>query len=688
MKKTLGSMLLSFLLVGCGGGDNTNTNTNANNNPEVATPPTQKESAIPKELNTTLALRFLNKATFGATTQEVKRLQQIGVDKWLDEQLAMQKSEDVYLRKMMEISKQAEPDNDPESIEDYLQDNNKVFNKNVASFHSVRYRMGSWFDAALTQEDQLRHKVTYALSQIIVESDFEPIFTRRAEALARYFDILYNNAFGSYGQLLEDISLNSGMSLFLTFNGNKKLYQNKADISVYPDENYAREIMQLFSIGLNKLKLDGTPLKDAHGQLIPTYTQEDVNALARVFTGWDIKRNRKYGQIGFRRGDLTHQVEFTSKYHDFGAKTLLNQEIEADLSGKEDIQRAIEIIISQESVAPYISKNLIMRLTKSNPSPAYIERVATVFQQTQGDLKAVTKAIFSDAELWDDLKHNTPQKFKEPLLAYTQFLRAMHAKPFEKWYFCNYGGPDDANYSNCNVVHNEFLFNDTRKYLAQGAGLAPTVFNFYDNDYIPNDPQFQAKNYAAPEVQIQSDSMLINFNNRIYANLLSWEKGYLLEHYYKEDSNDTWHKYTSIEQVATKSAQTHNIPIYYIGADKMLLDASEEYHVMEQVIDGDSDGDFKNLQDFREEDYHGDEDALKALIEFEDKKLTGGMLTQEQKDTIFKALKDRIYNKYVDYDLQTTQYDWAPRSKKEQIFRNVIVPTIRAIVSSDVYMVE
>jgi hypothetical protein len=279
-------------------------------------------------------------------------------------------------------------------------------------------------------------------------------------------------------------------------------------------------------------------------------------------------------------------------------------------------------------------------------------------------------------------------KFKEPLIAYTQFLRAMGAKPLVKWYFCNYGGPDDASLSNCNVVENEFLFNDTRSYLSQGAGLAPTVFNFYDNDYIPNDSNFQTKSTTAPEIQIQSDSMIINFNNTINANLTTWEKGYMLEQYYKEDKNDIWHKYTSIEEVANKSAITNNIPIFYIGADKMLLDASEEYAVMENIIDGDNDGDFKNLQDFRDQEYHGDEDALKALIEFEDKKLTGGMLTQEQKDVIFNALKDRIYNKYTDYNPQEEDNNWSPRSKKLQIYKNAIVPTIRAIVSSDVYMVE
>ena len=654
---------LMALLNNCGGGDNSNA---------------QQESLysyIPQDINDTLATRFLNKATFGATRNDIQQLRQLGVTNWLDAQFSVSKKQDIYLRKMIALAKQCEPDVNSATIEEYLQDNDTVFNKNKASFQSPRYRMTSWFDNALTEKDQLRHKVTYALSQIIVESDFEPVFTRRAEALARYFDILYNNAFGSYKQLLKDISLNSGMGMFLTFNGNKKLYQNDANISVYPDENYAREIMQLFSIGLNQLNIDGTPKKDAQGNLIPTYTQNDVNQLARIFTGWDLQRNGRYGRVGFTRGDLTHPLEFTSKYHDFGAKTLLGEDIEAGLSAKEDIFCAIDIIMAQESVAPYISKNLIMRLTKSNPSPAYIGRIATVFQNTQGNLQAVVKAIFLDKELWDDLKTNKVIKFKEPLIAYTQFLRAMNAKALESWYYCGYGGPSDDNASNCQKVYNSFLFNDPRSYLAQGAGLAPNVFNFYDNDYIPNDVALQQANFHAPELQIQSDTMLIKYNNNIYNILSHWEKGYILASRHK-DANGTYVHYTTIEEMIQDAPRAHNIPVYYVGADKMLLDAQEEYNVMEMVIDGDTDGDFTNLQDNREKDYHDDEKALRALIEYENNKLTGGLLSQEEMDVIYEALQANIYNKYNG------------NTKKYQLYRNIIMPVIRAIVSSDKYMVE
>ncbi len=659
-------------------------NENSNNENEGGTA-SEQYAYIPKVIDDYTATRFLNKATFGATKEDIEELKSLGVVAWLNQQLAMPLEKDVYLKKMIEISKEADPSNNLYSIEEYLEDNDKVYNQNVASFHSPRYRMSSWFHNVLTQKDQLHHKLTYALSQIIVESDFEPIFTRRAEAIARYYDILHNNAFGNYKQLLVDISLNSGMGMFLTYNGNKKEYLNENNITIYPDENYAREIMQLFSIGLNELNMDGTAKKDANGNLIPTYTQEDVNNLSKVFTGWDLKRNSRFGLIGFKRGDLTHPLEFTDGYHDFGSKELLGETIPAGLGGEEDIQQAVNIIMKNNNVAPFISKNLIMRLTKSNPSPSYVAHVATTFNATQGDLKAVVKAIFLDQEFWEDIKSKEVVKFKEPLIAYTNFLRAFHAKPFPKWYFCGYGGPSDENASNCSLVTDQFLFNDTRDFLNQGAGLAPTVFNFYDNDFIPNDEAFKAKNYVAPESQIESDSMFINFNNTIRQNLLTWDKSFIVSNYMHDYKNQTALKhYNSVEEFASDAPIRSYVPVYYVGANKMLLDTVDELNVMEEVIDGDSNGDFINLQDYRESEYDDDEKAIKALLEHLNKKLTGNQLSEQQMEVLYANLKDaKLYNKYDVHDVDHPEYD-----KRTYILKNAIYPAIRAVVTSNTFMTE
>ena len=640
---------------------------------------------IPKTIDDYTATRFLNKATFGATKKEIEHLKNIGVVAWIDEQLLMPLKRDIYLKKMIEISKEAEPLNNPYSIEEYLAENDKIYNQNVGSFHSPRYCMSSWFHQALTQKDQLHHKLTYALSQIIVVSDFEPIFTRRGEAIARYFDILHHNAFGNYKQLLTDISFNSGMGMYLTYNGNKKEHLNSNNVTVYPDENYAREIMQLFSIGLNELNIDGTPKKDANGNLIPTYTQEDVNNLSKVFTGWDLKRNRRFGQIGFRRGDLTHSLEFTQEYHDFGSKEVLGESIPANLSGEEDIKKAVNIIMKNANVAPFISKNLIMRLTKSNPTPSYVARVATIFNATQGNLKSVVKAIFLDQEFWEDIKSKEVVKFKEPLIAYTNFLRAFHAKPFPKWYFCGYGGPSDKNASNCNVVTNQFLFNDTRDFLNQGAGLAPTVFNFYDNSFIPNDNAFKTKNFVAPELQIESDSMFIKFNNTIRDNLFGWDEQFITSNYMADYKNHTNVKhYNSVKEFVADAPIRGFVPVYYVGANKMLLDTTSELNVMEEIIDGDSDGDFKNLQDFREKDYDDDQKAVKALLDHLNKKLTGNQLSTQQIEVLYENLKDaKLFNKYDVHDTEHPEYD-----KRAYILKNAIYPAIRAVVTSSTFMTE
>ena len=632
-------------------------------------------------LDDATAIRFLNKATFGATTQSIEELKNKGVEKWIDEQLAMPLNDNQYLIKMIKLAKKMSPEINPNTVNQYLADNDIVFNKEKASFDSPRYRMSSWFDTVLMSKDQLRQKVTYALSQIIVESDFEPIFTRRAEALANYFDILQRHAFGTYEGLLNEISLSSGMGVFLTFNGSKKEYTNEANTAIYPDENYAREVMQLFSMGIMKLNLNGTPILDAKGNPVPTYTQEDVNQLARVFTGWDLKSTKFYGRVGFSRGDYTHPLEFTASFHDNGEKKILGDTIASGIGAENEIKKAISIIMSQNSVAPYIAKNLIMRLTKSNPTTGYIQRVASVFQSTNGDLKAVTKAIFLDEELWNDIENKTVVKFKEPVVAYTSFLRAFNAKPFPKWYYCGYGKPSDDTASNCQVVENSFLFNDLRETLNQAPGLAPTVFNFYDNDFIPNSTAFKTSKSVAPEIQIQSDSVFINLSNTIRNNLFKWEKNYLLN----LGMGNPKKRYDTLEAYVNDAPSRRYIPTYYVGANKMLLDVSTELDVMEKVIDGNTNGDFINLKHYSESDGK-DKLAVEKLVSFLNLKLTGGLLTQQQESIIANNLKDRIFRKYNVQNGESV--DESKYNKTRQLLEHVIFPAIRAVVTSNVYMTE
>ena len=609
-----------------------------------------------------MAMRFLNKASFGAATSDIANLQGAGVVDWLDEQLNKPATDDIYLKNMIRIAKQDDPSKYHCTIDEYLADTNTdtcVFYNfdRGETFRLFDYFKDSWFETTLKADDQLRHRVAYALSQIIVESTFEPMLHMKAEGLAHYFDVLYRNAFGNYKTLLEEISINPGMGVFLTHYGNRKKYTNENGVEVYPDENYAREIMQLFSIGLNELNMDGTPKKDANGNLIPTYTQDDVNELARVFTGWDLKRSIRYGVIRYKNGDFTHPMEAVDTYHDFGSKTLLGQTIPAGLTPMEDMKAAIDIIMSQPSVAPYLAKKLIMRLTKSNPSPAYIERVATVFKNSGWEMKPTIKAIFTDPELWDDFKQNRAIKYKEPLLAYMQFLKAMHVEPLPYWY-------TKAHRQGKKMAGQYYHFSNIYWDMAQGPGEAPTVFNFYDDGFVPNDDGFKNHNppLHAPEVQIQSDPILVNFSNRIRRALYDREKGYRIDLLNNGDYD----------------AFLDDRGMYRIGQEKFLISAQEEFDVFEMALDGDTNGDFQNVP------LHGSEKssmlpkanrATKALIDFVDQKFTGGLLSQEQKDALYNELKDTIQS-------------GGGSTRKGKAYNNVIMPVIRAIVTSDAYMVE
>ena len=579
-----------------------------------------------------------------------------------------------YTRKMLTIATDAFPRWFDKSVDDYIEDNDVLVK---GSFFSPWFFRSAWLDFAVMSKDQLRHKMAYVLSQIIVESDFEPTFVQRTEALAKYFDILYNNAFGSYKQLLIDISHNSGMSLFLTFVGNKKVYKNEDNVSVYPDENYARELMQLFSIGVNKLNMDGTPIKDEKGNLIPTYAQEDVNNIARVFTGWGL-RHTWYGCANGYCGDYIHPTKFFPEYHDFGEKKVLGETIPAGLSGDEDIKAVVNILMKQPSVAPFIARHLIMRFTKSNPSPAYIKRVATTFKDNDWDLKKTIKAIFLDPEFMDDLKSDRIIKYKEPLIAYTEFLRQMHVQYPPYVLFCENSNPL---HEKCTKVKNTLWYNEPRDYTKQGPGAAPNVFNFYDNTYIPNDKKFKEKQMVAPELQIQSDSIMIRFNNKIMNDLSQWEKGMITSKYYETEDKKA-KKYSSVTEYLEQGPRLNNVPVYYVGADRLLIDAQDEYNVMEKVIDGDTNGDFKNLVGG---DYDGDENATWALINFVDKKFLGGMLSEKEKKAIFEPLKNNMYGPEWDIGWKDKPYR---QNKKYQIYIHIMMKVLRAIITSDAYMVE
>jgi len=620
---------------------------------------------IPTTIDDAIAVNFLSHATFGANTLSIEELKNLGIESWLDQQLNLPYVPRVHIKRLIKNLKKTSPNAYPATVAEYLKNNDIILNKNKNIKGLTRYQMSEWFETVLTDKDQLRHKVAYALSQIIVEGLGDGVFVRRPEALSMYFDTLTKHAFGNYRDLLIEISHSASMSSYLTYGGNKKAY-TRGTTTIYPDENYARELMQLFTIGLSKLNLDGSEILDEEGNTVPTYTQDDVNEIARIFTGWDLKHNSKYGRASSKEGDFTQPLEFTGRYHDFEAKHVLGTDIEAGNTGSEDISALINILMSHPNIGPFISKQLIMRLVKSNPTPAYVARVSSVFNNNgkgiKGDLKAVIKAIFLDPEIWKD---TTVKKFKEPLVAYTQFLRAFNAKPLPIW---------KIKKTSSTKVKNSFLFGNPTEYLGQGASRSSSVFNFYSNTFIPNNNYFKNNNLVAPEIQIQTDKVIIKFNNQIYSDLLSLDKTHMKQ------------KYGTIDDLAILMKNKFQ-PAYDIRRNKFLLDCKDEYGVIKSVLYDNATQTFKSFNGVahHKNDKTADKNgftkrdrAIKALISHLDMKLTSGTLTEFTKTTLFKSYKNVFYN---------TELSNA-NNPALRIYEDIIVPIIVAIVTSSANMIH
>ena len=421
------------------------------------------------------ASRLLGQATFGATDAEITRVKDIGYAGWLDAQFAMPKEQ---------------------SHVDWLfaQGWHTVALPGGASINGLNASLWRQFMAG---KDQLRQRVAYALSQIAVTSRLGISNGWRAFALAYYMDILLDGAFGSYRSLLEKITASPAMGIYLTYRGNRKA---DAATGRVPDENYARELMQLFAIGLYELNADGT-LKLANGKPIETYTQEDISGLARVFTGWNYDPNAQS-----RAGEpsnltnLIHPMVMNAAQHEPGEKRFLGIVIPPGTDGVTSMRLALDALMAHPNIAPFVSKQLIQRLVTSNPSAAYVGRVAAVFNDNgsgqKGDLKAVVKAILLDADARVDatLTDAAAGKLREPVVRFTQWARAFAANsPSGKWAL-----PETSNPG-------------TR--LGQSPLYSPSVFNFYRPGYVPPGTAIAQQNLVAPELQITNESSVAGFIN-------------------------------------------------------------------------------------------------------------------------------------------------------------------------------
>ncbi|WP_201746292.1 DUF1800 domain-containing protein [Veronia nyctiphanis] len=303
--------------------------------------------------------RLLCQATFGANKKDLEAVKVIGFRQWYENQSKVKPS--LHL---------------PLSIE---------FTPDFEKKNRVRgtARLGAWWRNSLEGEDQVRQRMAFALSQIFVVSENG---ASNHQLLASYYDLLVKHALENFRDLFYDVTLHIAMGRFLTLRGSRKANIKK---NTFPDENYARECMQLFTLGLWLLNDDGTPKLDQSGRKIPAYTQEDVEELSRVLTGWS-------------GGSSTSPMVSKSRHHDKGEKTVLGAIFKPKQSAEQDLSQAVDLLFNHPNTPPFIANLLIKRFVASNPRPEFIQRVATVFKNNgkgvRGDLKATLFAILTDPD--------------------------------------------------------------------------------------------------------------------------------------------------------------------------------------------------------------------------------------------------------------------------------------------------
>jgi len=481
------------------------------------------------------AVRFLTQATFGPTIKDIEHLTIVGKEAWLQEQFVEPKNlhMELLLKRYEQIGLVPIPvkDIDTEGWQREVQ------------------RSDIFWEINLWGKDQLRQRMAYALSQILVISNVADALFNDSRGIAHYNDILANHAFGNYRDLLEEVTLNPMMGEYLNMVRNEKA---NAEKNIRPDENFARELMQLFCIGLVELNSDGTVKYDDQGKPIPTYDQNTIKALARVFTGWNMATINNWWEWTDSGASEILPMKAFPAYHDTGEKILFgNKIIPAGQTPQQDIDSALNILFAHNNLAPFISKQLIQRLVTSNPSAAYVGRVAAIFTDNgvgvKGDLKAVVKAILLD----DEAQHgyetmaDTFGKLREPILQFSAIWRAFHVQGVPAKNAAGYTSPP------------RIRFYGTGREVGQRPFGSPSVFNFYRPDY-QQPGEIKTANLFSPEFQILTESFTV-----AKTNIMTWTNFWtdISNTSLPKDFNADWDlfpprmDFTKAKQLATQRVQ-------------------------------------------------------------------------------------------------------------------------------------
>jgi uncharacterized protein (DUF1800 family) len=436
----------------------------------------------------TEAARFLAQASYGPSEASINALRATSIPAWIEAQFNLPAT----------------------SHRSYMDARAGDLSASGNTLSQTQFRESYWAQA-LRGEDQLRQRAAFALSQIFVISYVDGTLSGQPRGVAAYYDMLAEKAFGNYRDLLESVSLHPMMGVYLTHLRNQKEDTNTGRV---PDENYAREVMQLFSIGLYELNNDGTL---RNGTATETYTHDDIMGLAKVFTGFswyagpnaaDRTDRRFFGSDAQPDRDW-RPMQVYNKFHSASEKRFLGAVIPAGTAnGDADLRIALDVLFNHRNTGPFIGKLLIQRMVTSNPSPAYVGRVAAAFNNNgsgvRGDMKAVFRAILLDPEArTPDLSSNSYGKIREPLLRLSHFLRVFKANSTSG----KFTGLDNTDASNNS--------------LSQTAMRSPSVFNFFRPGFTPPNSAAADAGLVSPELQLANEVSVAGYLNYLRSQWLN-----------------------------------------------------------------------------------------------------------------------------------------------------------------------
>ena len=420
------------------------------------------------------AARFLLRATFGPTEESIAEVMAMGFTGWIDHQLSLPA----------------------------LQLSSSMWQNGLSiSSSNARY---AWWRSANVAEDQLRQRMAYALSQIlVVNMGGGSVIGDNILTQSKFYDFYINGAFGPYRDLLEEVTYSPVMGFYLSHLKNRKT-DDPVNPTRFPDENFAREIMQLFSIGLWELNPDGSRRLDLEGEFIPTYGNDTITEMAKVFTGmsYSTTNNGRPATSFFnvaRGNDYLNPMIVWDEEHEPGPKSIINGiELDGTQTGEEEVQAALDALMAHESTAPFVSRLLIQRFTSSNPGRGYLARVSRVWNddsmETSGDMGKVITAILLDPEvLNDDPSNRFKGRVREPIVRFASLARAFHLARADGKYGIS-----------ISLVNDDF---------GQFPTLSPSVFNFYLPSFAP-EGEFREEGMVSPELQLGSMSQYLKSDSR------------------------------------------------------------------------------------------------------------------------------------------------------------------------------